>query len=62
MKTYFSVVILTIAFLSAGAFAKNDLLVPSHKANITVVFKNQSWPVKGQITIDACKINRCREA
>lgn len=62
MKTYFSVAILTIAFLSAGAFAKNEFLVPPHKENVTVIFKNQSWPVKGQIVIDVCKINRCREA
>ena len=62
MKTFASIIILTVAFLSAGAFAQNNMPAQIHKANITVVFKNQAWPVKGQIIIDSCKINRCREA
>ena len=61
MKTSISVLILTIAFLSAGAFANSEQALPA-KTNITIVFKNQAWPVKGQIIIDSCKINRCRNA
>jgi hypothetical protein len=57
MKTLISVAILTIAFLSAGAFADQPVQTP--KTNITVAYKNQAWPVKGQIVIQACKINRC---
>ncbi len=59
MKTIISVIILTIAFLSAGAFAEQP--VQSHKTNVTVVYKNQAWPVKGQIAIDTCSINRCTD-
>ena len=59
MKTFIATFFLTAAFLSAGAFAENQLPAPAQKANITVVYKNQAWPVKGQIVIDACKINRC---
>ena len=62
MKTFASIIILTVAFLSAGAFAGNEMPTQIQKANITIVFKNQAWPVKGQIIIDSCKINRCREA
>ena len=57
MKTLISVVILTIAFLSAGAFAEQPVQI--QKANITVVYKNQAWPVKGQIAIDSCSFNAC---
>ncbi len=59
MKTLISVVILTVAFLSAGAFA--DQPVQTQKANITVAYKNQAWPVKGQIAIDSCSINTCTD-
>ncbi len=59
MKTIISVIILTIAFLSAGAFAQQP--AASQKLNITVVYKNQAWPVKGQIAIDTCSFNRCTE-
>ncbi len=57
MKTLISVTILTIVFLSAGAFA--DQSVQPQKTNITVAYKNQAWPLKGQIAIDTCSINRC---
>ena len=62
MKTFASVIILTISFLSAGAFAGNDLPVNPHKANVTVVFKNQLNPTKAEITDRICKLNFCREA
>lgn len=62
MKTCITIIALTIGFLSAGAFAHNDMPKQIKKQNITIVFKNQIWPLKGQVTIDACKINRCRNA
>ncbi|MGQ0485968.1 MAG: hypothetical protein ACT4SY_11535 [Hyphomicrobiales bacterium] len=64
MKTPIATFILTVAFLSAGAFAGNDLklVAPPHGANVTVIAKNQAWPVKGQITLEPCRINPCRDA
>jgi hypothetical protein len=62
MKTAISIIILTAAFLSAGAFAQNEIPTQIKKQNVTIVFKNQAWPIKGQITIDACAVNRCRNA
>jgi hypothetical protein len=62
MKTVSTIIILAIGFLSAGAVAQNEMPTAQKKSNITIVYKNQAWPVKGQIIIDACKINRCREA
>jgi hypothetical protein len=61
MKTLTAV--LTIMFLSAGAFAENSRpmvrAVMAENANVTVIAKNQSWPPKGRITVETCTISRC---
>ncbi len=64
MKTPIATFILTAAFLAAGAFAGNGTgpAAGPHGANVTVIVKNQAWPVKGQITLEPCRINRCRDA
>jgi hypothetical protein len=53
-------------FLSAGAFAGNDLpsapVAKSQITNVTVISKNGQWPVKGQISLDACSVRRCLDA
>jgi hypothetical protein len=64
MKTLTASLILSVMFLSAGAFAGN-----SHRAvqkdvapkveNVTVILKNQAWPAAGQISVDPCNLNRC---
>ena len=62
MFTKIATITLAVAFLSAGAFAGGrDLPVgPSSKVvNITVVSKNQAWPVRGLLTVESCKINAC---
>jgi hypothetical protein len=63
MKTPIATFILTVAFLAAGAYAENDLKPTVHPpgANITVIGKNQAWPLKGQITLEPCRINPCRD-
>ena len=66
MKSLIATVALTFVFLSAGvvhSVGKNAAAVrPAVNHNITVVYKNQAWPVKGQITLEACRINPCRDA
>ena len=62
MKTFATVLALTISFLSAGAFAGNSRPVQSHQANVTVVYKNQIGPTRAEITDRICKLNFCREA
>lgn len=62
MKTFASVLILTVSFLSASAFAGNPAPVQSHKLNVTVVYKNQLGPTKAQLVDRICKLNFCREA
>ena len=66
MKTLIATATLTIMFLSAGAFAGNDTrtapVTKSQITNVTVISKNGQWPVKGQISFDACKLRRCLDA
>ena len=62
MKTFASVLILTVAFLSAGALAGNSVPVKSPNLNVTVVYKNQIAPTKVEIIDRICKLNFCREA
>jgi hypothetical protein len=66
MKTLIATATLTIMFLSAGAFAGNDAqmanIAKSQITNVTVITKNGQWPVKGQISFDACSIRRCLDA
>ena len=66
MKTVIATATLTIMFLSAGAFAGNDTqTAPVAKlqiTNVTVIAKNGQWPVKGQISLDACSVRRCLDA
>jgi hypothetical protein len=66
MKTLLATATLTIMFLSAGAFAGNDTqkspVATSHITNVTVIAKNGQWPVKGQISLDACSLRRCLDA
>ncbi|MGQ0485973.1 MAG: hypothetical protein ACT4SY_11560 [Hyphomicrobiales bacterium] len=63
MKTTVATAILTIIFLSAGAFAGSGIRQPvtatAPHANATVIAKNQTWPVKGRITLDSCAVKRC---
>ncbi len=57
MKTLAATLALTIMFLSAGAFAGNNHhLAPSaanllNSNNITVIEKNQSWPLASCSTV-----------
>ena len=66
MKTLIATATLTIMFLSAGAFAANDIkmatVAKSQISNVTVITKNGQWPVKGQTSFDACSVRRCLDA
>ncbi len=66
MKTVLVTATLTIMFLSAGAFAGNDThttpVAKSQIFNVTVIAKNGQWPVKGQMSLDACSVRRCLDA
>ena len=66
MKTLVATAALTIMFLSAGAFARNDTrnatVAKFPITNVTVIVKNGQWPMKGQNSFDVCKLRRCLEA
>ncbi len=65
MKTLTTSMILSVMFLSAGAFAGSshklpELTVASPQIeNVTVVLKNQAWPPAGFTTVEPCSIRRC---
>jgi hypothetical protein len=63
MKTLTATALLSIMFLSAGAFAGNTqapaIADANNAVNVTVAVKNQAWPPAGNITVETCKLNRC---
>jgi hypothetical protein len=65
MKKTVSIALLTIAFLSAGAFASVGIgpnalkLVKTAASNQTIVVKNQAWPLKERMTVEPCRASRC---
>ena len=49
-------------FLSAGALAANNKparIIAAEPVNITVIAKNQAWPVKRSEAINTCAKLRC---
>ena len=65
MKTLTTSTILSVMFLSAGAFAGSNhgvhpvILSVANPANVTVITKNAAWPPAGQISVEPCSRNRC---
>ncbi len=63
MKTLSTSLILSVMFLSAGAFAGASHSVPAsvvaNSTNITIIEKNQAWPLPGHISVDPCNATRC---
>ena len=63
MKTLTASMILSVMFLSAGAFAgsSHTSIRPAltKLVNVTVVTKNQGWPLAGHISVDPCNQRRC---
>jgi hypothetical protein len=65
MKTLTTSIILSVMFLSAGAFAGSSrgvhpvTLTASTPGNVTVVTKNAAWPPAGQISVEPCSHTRC---
>ena len=52
--------LVTAALLSAGAFA-SDISggAPAKLPNVTVIVKNQAWPVRNEMTVEPCRVRRC---
>ncbi|MBM3520718.1 MAG: hypothetical protein FJX63_08115 [Alphaproteobacteria bacterium] len=62
MKTAAATLALAIMFLSAGALASNNKpaqIIAAQPVNITVIVKNQAWPVKRSSAINPCAKLRC---
>lgn len=68
MKTLASSMLLSVIFLSAGAFAGADREVREPQVaaakvhhNVTTMGKNRIWPPAGQISMEPCNLRRCIE-
>jgi hypothetical protein len=65
MKTLTTSILLSVIFLSAGAFAGGNRDVPrmpsvaAKSENVTVMSKNGVWPPAGQISMEPCSVRRC---
>jgi hypothetical protein len=65
MKTLTTSMLLSVIFLSAGAFAgpDHDTLrapaAPAASENVTVIAKTGVWPPAAQVSMEPCKIRRC---
>lgn len=62
MKTMIATAALTVMFLSAGALAgigSHGIETATRSQNLTVIVKNQAWPLAGEISLDPCRTNRC---
>lgn len=66
MKTLTTSMILSVMFLSAGAFAGSNrdahhpvAVSAAQTENVTVVTKNAAWPPAGQISVEPCSLHRC---
>ena len=62
LKTMTLSATLAVMFLSAGAFAGANTTPMIVNTNVTIIHKNSVWPIKGQITSNACAVKRCIEA
>ena len=67
MKTIIATAALTVMFLSAGAFAGNNHRVVLSAgslmgSNVTVIEKNQAFPVLGKLVVTPCQTEDCSEA
>ena len=62
MKTAIVTTLLAILLLNAGALASDNrayLKTRTVQANITVLTKNQPWPVRSQMTVEPCSLANC---
>jgi hypothetical protein len=64
VKTLIATAGLTAALLTAGAFANDTskTLSGASLTNVTVIAKNQAWPVKTEMTVEPCRVRRCLDA
>lgn len=62
MFTRIAVAALAMSLLGAGAYAVNPKTPAPQSERTTIIEKNQTWPVKGLVTMDPCSIRACQEA
>jgi hypothetical protein len=64
MKSVVYTLLLVGLLLNAGAFASDNrayLRGKAKEANITVLTKNQAWPVRHATTLEPCALGGCSD-
>jgi hypothetical protein len=56
----FAIAALAAALLATGAYSPQAHVKSAGAGNVTVVEKNQIWPLPG-MTLDLCDLSRCQD-
>ncbi|HYM98870.1 MAG TPA: hypothetical protein VET25_03940 [Aestuariivirgaceae bacterium] len=56
----FAIAALTAALLASGAYSPQAQVKSAEATNVTVVEKNQLWPLPGT-TLDLCDLSLCQD-
>lgn len=62
MRSVITTALLAGLFLNVGAFASDNrayLRTKAKEANITVMTKNQAWPIRSRMTLEPCAEASC---
>jgi hypothetical protein len=59
--TFFVLTILGTAATAIAAIAPNHSAIPTSGRNVTVIQKNQEFPVYGPIVVEQCAVEDCSD-
>ena len=63
MRTTIATALLAVLLLNAGAFASDNRGYLRNRSNfdtnVTVLTKNQVWPVRTEMTVEPCTLTAC---
>ena len=59
--TLFVLAVFGSAATAIAAIAPNNDLVPANTKNVTVIDKNQAFPVYGPIVVEQCMVEDCSD-
>lgn len=57
----YTLFILAVIGTAATAVAAIAPTAPANNANVTVVEKNQFWPISGELVIEQCAVEDCSD-
>jgi len=60
--SFFVLTIIGTAATAIAAIAPKYMPVPKNGANVTVITKNQAFPIYGPIVVEKCAVEDCSDA